>query len=140
MTCALPILLRHFENRFSELAAALMMFGISIMVYVRPDSVDSHAFDLIGVAIVDEFLGLTFFIVGSVRIVALVANGAWPIYGPWMRAMGALAGALIWSQMSLSLIIAGQPVPAIPIYVVLTAAELVSIYRALAGYYGQHHR
>jgi hypothetical protein len=57
-----------------------------------------------------------------------------------MRAAGALVGALIWSQMCLSLALLGLPSPGIPNYAVLTASELISIYRALAGHDERHQR
>jgi hypothetical protein len=136
----LPAILRHFENRISEVSAALMMLGIAALLIVAPAAADAHSFDLIGVAIVDAWLATTFIAVGTVRIIALIANGGWPVYGPWMRAGGALLGALIWSQMCLSLIVLGSPSPGIPIYAVLTASELISIYRALAGHHGKHQR
>jgi hypothetical protein len=81
-----------------------------------------------------------FLSVGVVRMAALIANGNWPVYGPWMRAGGALLGALIWSQMCLSLVILALPSPGIPIYAVLTGTELFSIYWALAGHHGRHQR
>lgn len=140
MTCSLAALLRHFENRISEVAAALIMLGLALLIEVAPAAADAHSFDLIGVAIVDEWLAPAFLLVGLVRIAALVANGNWPVYGPWMRAGGALVGALIWSQMCLSLVILALPSPGIPIYAVLTGSELLSIYRALAGHDGRGQR
>lgn len=138
MNQPLPRMMAHFENRFSELAAASMMFGVSALIVLMPGAVKEHAFDLIGVAIVDDWLASAFFFVGMGRIIALIANGAWPVYGPWMRASGAFVGALIWSQMCLSLILIGSPSPGIPIYAVLTASEIISIYRALAGRHGRN--
>lgn len=138
MTCSLPALLRHFENRLSELSAALMMFGIAVLTAAFPVASDAPAFDLIGFAIVDAWLSTAFFVVGMVRIIALIANGGWPVYGPFMRAGGAFVGALIWSQMCLSLVMLSPPSPGIPVYAVLTATEIISIYRALAGHHGRH--
>ena len=140
MIWSLPAILRHFENRISEVAAALIMIGIAVLIAVAPAAADAHSFDLIGVAIVDEWLAPAFLSVGLVRIAALIANGNWPLYGPWMRASGALVGALIWSQMCLSLVLLALPSPGIPIYAVLTASELISIYRALAGHHGRSER
>jgi hypothetical protein len=140
MTCSLASLVRHFNNRISEAAAAWMMIGIALLISTNPQAADAHSFDLIGVAVVDDWLATAFLIVGVVRIVALVANGNWPLYGPWMRAGGALVGALIWSQMCLSLVLLALPSPGIPIYAVLTGSELLSIYRALAGHDGRHQR
>jgi len=51
--------------------------------------------------------------------------------------IGALSGALIWVQVSISLyllsaMLGTPPSPNIPVYFVLSIAELVSLYRALA--------
>jgi uncharacterized membrane protein len=123
----LPALLRHFENRISEVAAALIILGMAILIATNPAAADTHSFDLIGVAIVDDWLAPALLLVGLVRIAALIANGRWRVVGPKMRAGGALVGALIWSQMCLSLALLGLPSPRIPIYAVLTASELISI-------------
>ena len=69
-------------------------------------------------------------------LAALIANGHWKVWGPILRAAGALAGAFIWSQMCIALIqliphAGSPPSPGIPVYLVLTIVELVSIYRAL---------
>jgi hypothetical protein len=114
-----------------------MMIGIALLISTNPQAADAHSFDLIGVAVVDDWLAPAFLIVGVVRMAALLANGHWPVYGPWMRAGGALVGALIWSQMCLSLVLLALPSPGIPIYAVLTGSELISIYRALAGHHGR---
>ena len=140
MTCSLAGLVRNFNNRISEASAAWMMIGIAVLITTNPAAADAHSFDLIGAAIVDDWLAPAFLTVGMVRMAALIANGSWPVYGPWMRAYGALLGALIWSQMCLSLVILALPSPGIPIYAVLTATELFSIYRALAGQHGRHQR
>jgi len=140
MTCSLAGLVRHFNNRISEAAAAWMMIGIAVLIVTDPAAADAHSFDLIGVAIVDDWLAPAFLTVGVVRMAALIANGSWPVYGPWMRAGCALLGALIWSQMCLSLVILALPSPGVPIYAVLTGTELFSIYRALAGHHGRDQR
>jgi hypothetical protein len=91
MTCSLAGLVRHFNNRISEAAAAWMMIGIAVLIATNPAAADAHSFDLIGVAVVDDWLAPAFLTVGVVRVAGLVANGNWPLYGPWMRAGGALA-------------------------------------------------
>ena len=140
MTCSLAGLVRHFNNRISEAGAAWMMIGIAVLIATNPAAADAHSFDLIGVAVVDDWLAPAFLSVGVVRMAALIANGNWPVYGPWMRAGGALLGALIWSQMCLSLVVLALPSPGIPIYAVLTGTELFSIYRSLAGHHGRDQR
>jgi hypothetical protein len=91
---------RHFSNRISEASAAWIMIGIAVLIATNPAAADAHSFDLIGVAVVDNWLAPAFLsVVGAVRSAALIANGNGPVYGPWMGAGGALLGALIWSQM-----------------------------------------
>jgi hypothetical protein len=62
-----------------------MMIGIAVLIATNPAVADAHSFDLIGVAIVDDWLAPAFLTVGVVRMAALVANGNWPVYGPWSR-------------------------------------------------------
>ncbi|MGB3504800.1 MAG: hypothetical protein WBA37_05425 [Xanthobacteraceae bacterium] len=43
---------------------------------------DAHSFDLIGVALEDDWLAPAFLsVVGVMRMAALIANGNWPVYG-----------------------------------------------------------
>lgn len=73
-------------------------------------------------------------VVGSLRLAALIANGRSYVYGPRIRSFGALAGALMWSQILVALIVV-LPRPAAPsleisVLLVMTVGELYSSYRA----------
>jgi hypothetical protein len=134
MTCSLPALLRHFNNRISEAGHALIMIGLGVQIVATPTA-DFRALDLLARMVPEGSIAMLFIAVGIIRMAALIANGHWPEYGPWLRAIGALVGALVWSQMFLSLVV----VPPdhltslnAPVYLVFTGIELVSIYRALA--------
>lgn len=133
--CSLRGLLRHFHNRISEVSNAMVMIGIGVQIIVAPVPPDYHALDMLLGVIPDGGIALLFVAVGTIRMAALIANGHWPEYGPWLRAVGALVGALIWSQMFLSLIvIPSDSLTSLgaPIFSVFTMVELISIYRALA--------
>jgi hypothetical protein len=144
MQCSVAGLLRHFNNRVSEAGHSLIMVGIGLQIMAAPPVGNYRALDLLSGFISAGSIALLFVAVGAVRMAALIANGRWPSYGPWLRAIGALVGALIWSQMFLSLIVV-QPDDLTslnaPAYLVFTAIELISIYRALAtrGGDGREH-
>jgi hypothetical protein len=128
-------LLRHFSNRISEVGHALIMIGIGLQIIAAPPASRYRALDLLSGFVSAECIALLFIAIGAVRMAALIANGRWPKYGPWLRAIGALVGALIWSQMFLSLIaVPSDNLTSLnaPAYLVFTAIELISIYRALA--------
>jgi hypothetical protein len=135
MTCSLAGLVRHFNNRISEAGAAWIMVGLGVQIIAAPVPSDYHALDMLLRWLTGDFVAWFFIAVGSVRIAALIANGRWPRYGPWLRSIGALAGALIWSQMFLGLIVVTPDdltSLGAPVYFVMTWVELISIYRALA--------
>jgi hypothetical protein len=111
------------------------MIGIGVQIIAAPEVSDYRALDLLSGIVSADSIATLFIVVGAVRMTALIANGHWPEYGPWLRAIGALVGALVWSQMFLSLIVVSpDDLTSLnaPVYFVFTGIELVSIYRALA--------
>ncbi|WP_438278062.1 hypothetical protein [Nitrobacter sp.] len=135
MRCSVAGLLQHFNNRVSEVGHALIMVGIGLQIMAAPPVSNYRALDLLSGFVSAGSIALFFISVGAVRMAALIANGRWPSYGPWLRAIGALVGALIWSQMFLGLIaVPSDNLTSLnaPAYLIFTAIELVSIYRALA--------
>lgn len=135
MTCSLRGLVHHFNNRISEAAAAWIMVGLGIQIILAPVPSDYRALDGLVQYVHGSFIAWFFIIVGSVRIIALIANGRWPKVGPWLRTIGSGAGAVIWSQMFLSLIaVSPDDLTSLgaPVYLVFTGVELISIYRAFA--------
>ena len=126
----------HFESRLFELASTSMMLGLALLIGLWPEAIGASAFRYMLQALSPTWLGGGFFVAGAVGLAALVANGYWPFCGPILRAARALAGALIWFQMCIALLMlipnAGTPPsPGIPVYLVLTIFELFSMYRAL---------
>lgn len=141
MTCSLSGLLRHFNNRISEVGHAIIMIGLGVQIMAVP-AADFRALDLLVRLVPEGSIAMLFIAVGTTRMAALIANGHWPEYGPWLRAIGALIGALVWSQMFLSLML--TPPDSLtslgaPVFCVFTAIELLSIYRALGmrDHYGR---
>lgn len=135
MTCSLRGIVHHFNNRISEAAAAWIMVGLGIQIIAAPVPSDYRALDGLVWFVSGDFIAAFFITVGCIRIAALTANGRWPKTGPWLRSVGAGAGAVIWSQMFLSLIaVSPDDLTSLgaPVYFVLTMVEFISIYRALA--------
>lgn len=140
MKCSLPGIVRHFHNRLSEAASAWIMVGLGIQIIAAPVPADYRALDGLVWFVSSDFVAAFFIAVGAMRIAALTANGHWPKYGPWLRSAGAGAGAVIWSQMFLSLIaVSPDDLTSLgaPVYFVLTMVEFISIYRAMRDRHGR---
>lgn len=126
------ILLR-FHNRISEAVKAVIMIGMAVQIIIMPDQ-DYLALRVLNRYVAMFNIGLLFFVIGSARLAAIIANGTWKEYGIWMRSVGALLGALVWSQMFLSIVWVVPPDAVSlggPIFAVFTIVELLSIYRAI---------
>jgi len=128
-------LIARFPQRLFEWMTALMMLGIAATIAASPRSIASGGFHLMqNIGLGPHSLGWAFAAIGSVRMASLYANGRWPFYGPWCRAVGALGGAFVWVQMSLALIAwsdtAGYISIGVSVYAVLALGEFISCYRA----------
>jgi hypothetical protein len=125
---------RYLENRLFEWGMAFAMLALALQIFVWPRTLAASAFRYLSYAISEEHIGLFFLTVALARGAALVINGRSSVYGPRVRALGALAGAIIWAQMDLALFALLQeavvPSPGIPIYLSLTVCEMISCYRA----------
>lgn len=127
----------HFANRLFEVAMSAAMLALGIHLLIWPTALSASAFRFMTETVSGGLVAAVFLVFGCLRIGALWANGKWPVWGPWLRAGGCAAGALMWAQMDLALLalipkVGTPPSPGIPVYFVLTIFELISIYRALA--------
>lgn len=125
-----------FEGRLFELAAAIILVAMSVHLQIWPQSVSSSSLRELVRYIEPNFLSLFFGMSGGARLIAICANGMWPVWGPWIRAGGAFSGALIFGNMAGALYTATSanhlpPSIGIPVYCVLVFFELISMYRAL---------
>src|ERR1035437_1191310 len=124
-----PGFMNYCRNRLFEWVMTLAMLGIAIEISVWSSSIQSGSFRLLLIVISPTGLSLFFGSFGLLRIAALIANGSWPVHGPRMRAMGAGAGALIWGQMCVALLLitpdlGGVPSAGVPVYAALAIGEL----------------
>lgn len=118
------------------MAVAFLSLGLHLMVW--PDSVAFSGFRLILRVVNAESLSVFYFLIGVFRAVALLANGAWPLWGPRIRAFGALGGAVLWVQMYYALImlsphVGTPPTPTIELILPLILGEVFSCYRVWLG-------
>lgn len=130
-------ILEHFQNRISEAVKAAIMIGIGIQVMIEPTAT-YNAFRFLTTIMSIEHIATFFMFVGVARLLALIANGNFPEYGPWIRAIGAFLGSLVWSQMFLSLVaLTPQDSGSLgaPVFFVFSVVEFLSIYRALGTRY-----
>lgn len=132
------LIVRHFEKRLFELAMTVIMLGEALLLILSPASLAASSFHFMLETMSLTTCILLFSTLGVARIVALALNGHWLPYGAYVRAVGAVFGALMWGQMAAALLEWGahtmKPVsPGIPVYITLALFEIISMYRALIG-------
>lgn len=113
-----------------------MMLGIAIEVFFSHDlALRAGSFQVLSqLGVPDVALVLFFLIFGIGRCIALYLNGRLYPYGPFLRGIGALAGALVWGQLGialfLSLVATHTMNIGIAMYFFMTVGEMISCYRA----------
>lgn len=122
-------------NRLNEWIMVICLFGLSLQLFLLTPDTSSGSEKFLLQYLSPDFIGLVYLVVCYCRACALVINGQSLVYGPQTRAMGALAGALIWGQMDISLIklyVNGVTAnsPGISLYFAMTIGELFTVYRA----------
>ena len=127
----------HVGNRLFEWLMTVAMLLLAVHIFIWPSSIAASPFQLLLLIIRPESLAFWFLLFGLIGIAALIANGAWPRWGPVMRATAAFGRAMIWGQMAAALFmlipeIGSPPSPDIPVFCVLTIGEFISCYRVLA--------
>jgi hypothetical protein len=129
-----PVMRHYLEGRLFEWIMASAMILLAVQTFVWPGTLAASAFHLLAEAMPNSFIGAFLLLFGVLRLGALIANGRSLAYGPWLRATGALAGAVLWGQFELALLgdmsFDKPPSPGIPFWFVFILAELYSGYRA----------
>ena len=121
--------------RLFECVTTFVMLGMAATIIVSPLTIQRGDYRYMLVAgFTPLTLGLFFTIVGSLRVVALYANGRWILWGPRLRALGAAAGALMWSWLCIALgyLTVGTGILPLELFVWLglAAGEILSTARA----------
>lgn len=129
---------RFCRNRLFEwvTTSTMVLIAFTIVLIAGDAATKGGSFRFLNAAGFTDYSMAAFFgLFGALRIAALFANGRWHPYGPWVRSAGAMAGALVWGQLWVSLIYTylelGIVYPAaLPLYLCLTIGELIACYRA----------
>lgn len=129
--------LYYIRSRLFEALMAGAALLMSALIMIWPGSVAASAFRYLLQIVSAETLWIAFFATGVTSIVALYANGHWPVWGSRLRGAACAVRAMIWFQMDLALFVLLQegastvPSPGIPVYFILTLGEIISCYWAL---------
>ncbi len=95
--------IRHYlEGRLFEWAMAIPMVLLAVEIFVWPLTLEDSAFYWLTAIMPSSYIGTFLLLFGSARCAALVVNGRSHIHGPRVRAIGALAGAVMWAQFDLA--------------------------------------
>jgi hypothetical protein len=130
-----PIFCVLLRCRLFEWVTTFIMLGMAATIIVSPATIQAGAFRyMLVVGFTPIVLGMFFCVIGGVRIVALVVNGRSPVWGPRLRAVGALGGAFIWAWMALALLMLTRDTGTMSLgifnWIGLTLGEVVSCARA----------
>lgn len=134
-----PTMRRYVEGRLFEWVISIIMVMLGIQLLIWPELHVAASFVELLKVMPASAIAWFLFTFGIARVGALVANGRSTFYGPRVRAVGAVAGALLWLQFAYSLIenmdsdvlgALGAPALGIPFWIMFALAELYSAYRA----------
>lgn len=127
---------RYSSNRLFEWVMAIAMILMALTLALPGDSLDRGALRQLSDAdLGEESISFIFALIGSARCVALLANGNLPVYGPILRYVGSVVGALFWSYLMTVLaydgLLSGKNSMMMPLLGSLAAGEVVSVKRAV---------
>lgn len=126
----------YSSNRLFEWVMATGMLLIAATLALPGDSFDRGAIRLLlDAGMTETMIGTLFGMIGAARCVALFANGNLPLYGPILRYIGSVVGALFWSYLMTVLIYDGLRMGAASLFTALlgalAAGEIASVKRAV---------
>lgn len=123
-------LTKAFPFRVTEWLLAGIMLSWSIALWnIEPaDYADPIYLGLSRVAESATWAKIAFAI-ATIRVIALLANGAWRP-SPYFRIFGAIIGGFLWLQISVSMFVAEHAPLGIAIYPWLLVADIYNVFRA----------
>ena len=125
------------SNRGLEWMFAFGMLFAAFILALPGDSLDRSALrPLAYYGLSETSLAILFASVGTLRGVALFANGALPYWGPLMRMIGSLVGVMMWFTLTSLLmydwlVVGNPPTVHMAIDGMLIGGEIISYYWAL---------
>lgn len=129
---------RFVRGRVFEWVMTVSMILMSIELLIWPEALSQSAFRYVLILSSAETIATTLLIVGWARFCALMLNGqsiAGYKAGPFVRSVCAVISSAVWAQFVVALTqlsyTQGYPSPGIPIWFVITFAELYTAYGAV---------
>lgn len=126
----------YCSRRLFEWTMAIAMGAFGVHVLMVPGTLTTSRYAGVLLVMSVHQFALSCILVGAVRLLALMRNGNWPHWGPRIRAMGAIAAAVIWLQLAVALGQGTPPSPGMWIYAVVFGAEIFSVIRARRDAHG----
>lgn len=126
----------YSSNRLFEWVMAVAMLLMAFTLALPGDSLDRGALRQLSEAgASEEAIAFVFALIGCARCIALFANGNLPFYGPILRYVGSVVGALFWSYLMTVLaydgLVTGKNSMMMPLLGALAAGEVISVKRAV---------
>ncbi len=122
--------------RLFEWVVAGIMAAMALGLAVDARAIEVSSFrPILATGIVNQAMINALVAAGAIlRLIGLIANGRWEYSGTF-RALGALAGAVLWTTFAWALFgmtqITNSLTPGVYVYIGLTIGELISCYRAV---------
>lgn len=120
----------RFGPRMMEWFYSVHMMIFGVILLLPSETFNQPAFMAFRSLVSENGLGWTMLVVGCLRIIGLVINGARKQVTPQIRQFSAGAGCLIWSGICYGFASSDVVSTWIAIYPLFFLGELVNIYRA----------
>jgi hypothetical protein len=129
---------KHFATRATEWGCTAVLFLWGVRLTLFDDDVFGASASMIELRRVfsEDAWGAMCFVVGSLRICALILNGTfegewYSRFSPHVRSVMAFLSCFFWLTITLGIISAGMPSTGICVYPVLLAGDIWNTGRAL---------
>lgn len=121
---------QHFPVRVCEFLLASISISWGIVAFnLSPEAWNQSAY--IGLARIAEprTWGVVLFVIGVLRLIALIRNGGWRP-SPHLRAAGAFLSCFAWLQITLGIFSAPLANTGMAVYPWLLLADIYNVFRA----------
>lgn len=119
-----------FRLRLAEWVLAVQLFTWGVVLLLPSVTFEGKAFAVTKDIVDENVLGVIMLIIGTVRLGGLIINGALINVTPWVRMIGAIAGFMVFTMISVSLAMSGVVSTWIAAWPVAAFAELINVFRA----------
>ena len=125
----------YLDGRLYEWVFSTSMVALGMTILVWPQVAHGSILTILTGAVGGTAAGLIFFVIGLLRIAALITNGNSMWIGPRIRSIGASVSSVLWSSVVISMaqvsVAQGFPSPMVIFFSAFTGAEVYISYRAV---------